>query len=79
MTGKLLSAAAVVGLGLLCAQAAVAEPMRCSAEQKLCVANCTKSADHPTCLANCGRRQFMCVRTGCWDNGVRPYCGLLRQ
>jgi hypothetical protein len=31
------------------------------------------------CFTNCGQRQAMCVKTGCWDNGSQKYCGLLRE
>jgi hypothetical protein len=31
------------------------------------------------CFTNCGQRQAMCVKTGCWDNGNQKYCGLLRE
>ena len=80
---KTLSAiAAVAGLGLFCAQTALAEPMKCSGEQKVCIALCNQNANRasiPVCVTNCGARLSMCIRTGCWDNGVHRYCGLLRQ
>jgi hypothetical protein len=74
--------AAVAGLGLLCVQTALAEPMKCSGEQKTCIIICNQSpkrASVPVCVTNCGARLSMCIRTGCWDNGVHRYCGLLRQ
>jgi hypothetical protein len=77
-----LLAAAVIGLALLCAGAAVAAPMRCSGEQKTCIAVCNKSLDRgsiPTCITNCGMRQSLCMKTGCWDTGFQKYCGLLKQ
>ena len=73
---------AIVGFVLLCAEAMQAAPMACNGEQKVCIANCTKStAGSATgaCIANCNARQSMCKQTGCWDNGVNRYCGLLRQ
>jgi hypothetical protein len=80
---KPLSAiAAVTGLGLLCAQTALAEPMKCSGEQKVCIVLCNqnpKRASIPVCVTNCGARLSMCIRTGCWDNGVHRYCGLSRR
>jgi len=77
-----LLAAAVIGLALVCAGAAAAAPMRCSGEQKTCIAVCNKSLDRgsiPTCITNCGMRQSLCMKTGCWDTGFQKYCGLLKQ
>lgn len=74
--------ALVIGLGLLCIEAAVAAPMRCSGEQKTCIAVCNKSLDRgsiSTCVTNCGLRQSLCMKTGCWDNGFQKYCGLQKQ
>ena len=74
--------AAIVGLILLRAEILQAAPMACNGEQKVCIANCTKStAGSATgaCIANCNARQSMCKQTGCWDNGIKRYCGLLRQ
>lgn len=83
MTCKFIYAiAAIVGLVLLCAETMQAAPMACNGEQKVCIANCTKSTAGSatgTCIANCNARQSMCKQTGCWDNGVNRYCGLLRQ
>jgi hypothetical protein len=77
-----LIAAVLIGLGLLCIEAAIAAPMRCSGEQKTCTAICNKSLDRgsiSTCVTNCGLRQSLCMKTGCWDSGVQKYCGLLKQ
>jgi hypothetical protein len=74
--------AAIVGFVLLCVAPMQAAPMACNGEQKVCIANCNKSpAGSATgvCIANCNARQSMCKQTGCWDNGVNRYCGLLRQ
>lgn len=83
VTYKILSAAAAVaGLCLLCSHTALAEPMKCSGEQKACIASCNRSPNRASisvCITNCGTRQAMCVRTGCWDNGMQKYCGLARQ
>ena len=83
MTCKFIYAmAAIAGLVLLYAETLPAAPMACNAEQKVCIANCTKSTAGSatgTCIANCNTRQSMCKQTGCWDNGVNRYCGLLRQ
>ena len=83
MTGKVIYAvAAIVALILSCAETTQAAPMACNGEQKVCIANCTKTtAGSATgaCIANCNARQMMCKQTGCWDNGVNRYCGLLRQ
>jgi hypothetical protein len=77
-----LFAVALCGLCLLCGEATVAAPMRCSGEQKTCLAACNKSQDRSsisTCLTNCGFRQSLCMKTGCWDTGLQKYCGLLKQ
>jgi hypothetical protein len=77
-----LIAAVVFGFALLCIDAAHAAPMRCSGEQKTCIAVCNKSLDRgsiSTCVTNCGLRQSLCMKTGCWDTGFQKYCGLLKQ
>jgi hypothetical protein len=77
-----LFAAVLLGLGLLCADAVLAAPMRCSGEQKICIAACNKSPDRgsiSTCITNCGLRQSLCMKIGCWDTGFQKYCGLLKQ
>lgn len=80
--GKIAAVIWIVGLTLLCSRPAFATPMRCSGEQKTCIANCIKSppgTSKSICLTNCGTRQSMCMKTGCWDNGTQRYCGLLKQ
>ena len=75
-------AAAIVAIYLSCAQIALADAMRCSTEQKACIAECTKSPNRaaaPACVTNCRARNSMCMQTGCWDNGRFKYCGLARQ
>ncbi len=82
VTYKIVSAlSAVAGLCLVYAPAALAQPMKCSGEQKTCISNCNKipNASISVCITNCGTRQAMCVKTGCWDNGTQRYCGLARQ
>jgi hypothetical protein len=77
-----LIVALLVGFSLLCVAVAVAAPMRCSGEQKTCIAVCNKSIDRgsiPTCVTNCGLRQSLCMKTGCWDSGIQKYCSLLKQ
>lgn len=73
-------AGALAALVLLGPQAGAA-PMRCSGEQKICVTECSKAAKGvvAVCITNCGQRQAICVKTGCWDNGAQKFCGLLRQ
>jgi len=81
--GKMAAAAIwIAGLTLLCARPALATPMRCSGEQKTCIASCAKRPPGTSisiCLTNCGARQSLCMKTGCWDNGTQRYCGLLKQ
>lgn len=70
------------GIVLASAQAAAAAPMRCSGEQTACVTGCKKNPDRSTlsiCITNCGLRQSVCMKTGCWDSGMQKYCGLLKQ
>jgi hypothetical protein len=67
---------------LLSAVTAFSAPMRCSGEEKVCIAACKKSLDRsslPICLTNCGQRQSACMKSGCWDSGPQRYCGLLKQ
>ena len=74
--------AAAAVMFLVCAEATVAEPLRCGGEHQACVSSCTKLGDPAAtriCLTNCAQRQATCVRTGCWDDGTRTYCGLLRR
>lgn len=66
---------------LVLSDAGKAEPMKCSTEDKTCQQACAKgaTATRPACLTQCGVRKSVCMRTGCWDNGTRRYCGLLKQ
>jgi hypothetical protein len=73
---------AIAVASLACAWPAQAVPMRCSGEQTQCIAGCKKNPDRSTlaiCLTNCGARQSLCKKTGCWDSGTQKYCGLLKQ
>ena len=82
MSNKIVIATiAIVALGWLGAQTAVAAPMKCSGEQKTCIAGCQRMprALAGDCIANCRARTNYCKQTGCWDDGSRRYCGLLRQ
>ena len=75
-------ATAAFGLCLLSAQAALADPMKCSGEQKTCVTNCIKSGNTlqaKDCAENCRVSQANCMRSGCWAFGTLRYCGLLKQ
>lgn len=74
--------AALAAVILLGAPAALAEPMKCSGEQKTCVANCVKAgntAQAKQCAENCRVSQANCMRSGCWANAALRYCGLLKQ
>jgi len=77
-----LIAAGLIAIGVLSVEVVFAAPMRCSGEQKTCIALCNKSPDRGSisiCVTNCGLRQSLCMKTGCWDSGVQKYCGLLKQ
>ena len=70
------------GFALLSTAPVFSAPMRCGGEEKVCIAACKKSLDRSslsTCLTNCGLRQSVCMRSGCWDSGPQRYCGLLKQ
>jgi hypothetical protein len=65
-----------------CAVTAEAAAMRCSGEEKVCVAACGKTANGAAlsmCITNCGQRQAYCMKTGCWDSATNRFCGLQRQ
>jgi hypothetical protein len=72
--------AALFALALAGAQAAKAEPMKCSGEEKTCATACKKAAriEVSVCVTACGARLSACMKTGCWDNGTQRYCGLAR-
>ncbi len=72
---------AAAGLTLLGTHPARSDPMKCSSEEATCASNCKKAARGPisACLTACGARGSYCIKTGCWDNGVRRYCGLAKQ
>ncbi len=79
---KIALTIALSGLWVVGSQLAAAQPMRCSGEQKQCLANCNRALKRTAvaaCITDCGARRIMCVRTGCWDNGTNRYCGLARQ
>lgn len=74
-------AAAFVLSGAALSSAALAQPMKCSGEEKTCQSACAKVPLGSTsaCLTECGTRKNICMRTGCWDNGRLRYCGLAKQ
>ncbi len=73
--------AITVGFLLWSAEAALADPMKCTGEEKTCTTNCTKFARTTisNCLELCRASRQICLRTGCWDTGTSRYCGLLKQ
>jgi hypothetical protein len=78
----IFAGALTASLALFCCQGAFAAPMRCSGEQTTCIASCKKNPDRSylsICITNCGARQSICMKTGCWDSGAQKYCGLLKQ
>jgi hypothetical protein len=76
-----VSAAIAVVVVLIGAQAAGAEPMKCSGEQKTCLNVCARMPAGPAqaCLEGCRASQAYCIRSGCWQNGASRYCGLTKQ
>jgi len=76
---RILAALTVV---LSFATAAHADAVRCSNEQKTCIAACGSLPAQTrvsACISYCQARMNSCRQTGCWDNGSSRYCGLLRQ
>jgi hypothetical protein len=73
--------AAFVAVAAFAAPTLRAEPMKCSGEEKTCIASCKKtgSVTVSVCVTNCGARGSYCMKTGCWDNGVQRFCGLNKQ
>ena len=78
---KYYAMAAGIGLVMLSAQATLADPMKCTNEEKTCVTNCSKFARTTVqqCLEGCRMSRMICLRTGCWDSGTSRYCGLMKQ
>lgn len=77
-----LCVAVLALFALLETRPAQAAAMRCSNEEKTCIAVCNKGATKtalPMCITNCGQRKAICMKSGCWDSGLQKYCGLLRQ
>jgi len=70
-----------LGVALALLGAAQAAPMMCSSEQRNCLTACQKNppALVPNCISGCRAYFNYCRSTGCWDNGINRYCGLLRQ
>ena len=71
-----------LAVALLSPAPAFSAPMRCSGEEKTCIAACKKSLDRSSisaCVTSCGLRQSACMKSGCWDSGPQRYCGLLKQ
>ena len=66
---------------LACCSVGVADPMKCTGEYNVCMANCVKviGATFPSCKTNCRDRQKACLLSGCWNTGMKTYCGLQKQ
>ena len=83
MTDRIMrTVLAATGVFLLWYGMAVAEPMKCSGEQQICLKTCTTLTDATrlkACVNSCSQRQAACRQTGCWNNGSSTYCGLMRQ
>ena len=63
------------------AHAALAEPMKCSGEQKTCTTVCARlpAGQIQLCMENCRVSQANCMRSGCWASGANRYCGLMKK
>lgn len=77
---KFIAVTAVV-FALIGARAALAEPMKCSNENRTCLAACARlpAGQGQPCLEGCRASQAYCIRSGCWQNGNTRYCGLTKQ
>lgn len=80
MSLKLTGALAAIILLLACGSS-YADPLKCTDEAKACMKTCVHlpGATLATCQTSCRDRQKDCMRTGCWNNGVKNYCGLSKQ
>ena len=78
---KSIPVVAAIGIILFCSNPGRAAPITCSSEHEACVSACAKSTrlTASACVTECHRRKVSCSQTGCWDNGVRRYCDLLRR
>jgi hypothetical protein len=76
-----VTAAVAFAVVLISAQTALAEPMKCSGEQKTCQSACARmpAGQVQPCLEGCRASQAYCIRSGCWQNGASRYCGLTKQ
>jgi hypothetical protein len=76
-----VTAAIAVVFVLIGAQSALADPMKCSGEQKTCQGACARlpAGQIKPCLEGCRASQAYCIRSGCWQNGASRYCGLTKQ
>lgn len=80
-TTRTIAGAMAAAFILLGAQGAIAEPMKCSGEQKTCTTSCARlpAGQIQPCMENCRVAQANCVRSGCWASGGSRYCGLMKQ
>lgn len=77
-----LLAVATIAAALCFSRAALADAMKCSDEQKACLTICNgiaNGAKKTACITDCSQRRAACLTTGCWNNGVKMYCDLLRR
>jgi hypothetical protein len=74
-------AAITVVFAVIGAQTVLAEPMKCSGENKTCLTACARlpAGQGQPCLEGCRASQAYCIRSGCWQNGASRYCGLTKQ
>lgn len=80
-TTRTIAGAMAAAFILLGAHGAIAEPMKCSGEQKTCTTSCARlpTAQIQLCMENCRVAQANCMRSGCWASGGSRYCGLMKQ
>jgi hypothetical protein len=80
MSSNITAALAAVALLLACG-AGRADPLKCTDEARACLKTCVQlpGATLAACQTACRDRQKDCMRTGCWNTGVKNYCGLSKQ
>ncbi len=81
MSLKITGAAAAIAVVLLAGAAGRADPLKCTDEARACLKTCVQlpGATLAACQTSCRDRQKDCMRTGCWNTGVKNYCGLSKQ
>ncbi|HZP79180.1 MAG TPA: hypothetical protein VFB45_23795 [Pseudolabrys sp.] len=64
-----------------CCNPGSAAPATCSNEYNACIVSCMQvvGAKPLACKTTCRDRQKACMISGCWNTGMKTYCGLSKQ